>query len=197
MMFFVGPLWMRFDLRLDLQRLSILKTLPLSGRSIVSAEIAGVTVLHTLTIWALMTVPLVMLLQDPELVARSSGSVQIFIAVVIAVPALNALMFTVQNATALLFPAWVRLGTEARGFETMGQNLLTTGATTLVSAVAMVFPVGAGLLVLWLADAFESWRFVLAAIAGTLVLVAELWPLIAWLGGVFDKTDVNEVAPGD
>ena len=155
------------------------------------------TVLHTLTIWALMTVPLVMLLQDPELVARSSGSVQIFIAVVIAVPALNALMFTVQNATALLFPAWVRLGTEARGFETMGQNLLTTGATTLVSAVAMVFPVGAGLLVLWLADAFESWRFVLAAIAGTLVLVAELWPLIAWLGGVFDKTDVNEVAPGD
>lgn len=197
MMFFVGPLWMRFDLRLDLQRIAILKTLPLSGRSIVSAEVGGVTLLHTLTIWSLMTVPLVMLLQDPELVAKSAGSIPIFIAVVIAVPALNALMFTVQNATALLFPAWVRLGTEARGFETMGQNLLTTGATTLVSAVALVFPVGAGLGMFFITGALGSWRFVASAIVATLVLVVELVPIINWLGGVFEKTDVTEIAPGD
>ncbi len=197
MMFFVGPLWMRFDLRLDLQRLAVLKTLPLSGRSIVSAEIAGVTVLHTITIWSLMTVPLVMLLQDPELVVKSAGSIPLFVAVVIAVPALNALMFTVQNATALLFPAWVRLGTEARGFETMGQNLLTTGATTIVGAVALVFPVGAGILVFLVSGALESWRFVLAAIVGALVLVGELLPIINWLGGVFEKTDVTEVALSD
>jgi ABC-2 type transport system permease protein len=196
MLLFVGPLWMRFDLRLDLQRLEVLKTMPLSGRSIVAAEISGVTILHTITIWSLMTVPLVMLLQDPELVIRSGASIPLFLAVAVAVPAFNALMFTVQNGTALLFPAWVRLGTEARGFETMGQNLLTTGATTLVVAVALVFPVGVGLLTVWLTRWLGDWTYLLAAILGALVVLAELWPVITWLGDVFEKTDVSEVPHG-
>lgn len=196
MLLFVGPLWMRFDLRLDLTRLAVLKSLPLSGRSIVAAEIAGVTILHTLTVWSLMTVPLVVLFQDPELAVNAGTNIPRFLAVVLAVPVFNALMFTVQNATALLFPAWVRLGTEARGFETMGQNLLTTGSTTLVAAVALVFPVGTGLLTIWLGDPLGDWSFVLATLLGAMVLTAELWPIISWLGKVFDRTDENEVALG-
>jgi ABC-2 type transport system permease protein len=194
MLLFVGPLWMRFDLRLDLQRLEVLKTMPLSGRAIVAAEIGGVTILHTLTIWSLMTVPLVMLLQDPELVIQTGATVPLFLAVVIAIPVFNALMFTVQNGTALLFPAWVRLGTEARGFETMGQNLLTTGATTLMVAIALVFPVGVGLLTGWLTRGLGDWSYLLAAALGALVVLAELWPVVGWLGGVFERTDVSDVA---
>ncbi|HYW33441.1 MAG TPA: putative ABC exporter domain-containing protein [Gemmatimonas sp.] len=194
MLLFVGPLWMRFDLRLDLQRLEILKTLPLSGRGIVAAEISGVTILHTITVWSLMLVPLVMLLQDPELAVQSGANAALFLAVVLGVPIFNALMFTVQNGTALLFPAWVRLGTEARGFETMGQNLLTTGATTLVVAVALVFPVGAGLLVLWLASGLGDWSYLLATVVAALVVLAELWPVVSWLGTVFEGIDITEVA---
>ena len=196
MLLFVGPLWMRFDLRLDLQRLAVLKTMPLSGRSIVAAEISGVTILHTITIWSLMTVPLVMLLQDPELVVQSGASIPLFLAVAIAIPVFNGLMFTVQNGTALLFPAWVRLGTEARGFETMGQNLLTTGATTLVVAVALVFPVGIGLLTVWLTRGLGDWSYLLASMLGALVVLLELWPVVSWLGTVFENTDVTEVAQG-
>ncbi|MES2521486.1 MAG: putative ABC exporter domain-containing protein [Gemmatimonadota bacterium] len=194
MLLFVGPLWMRFDLRLDLQRLEILKTLPLSGRAIVAAEISGVTILHTITVWSLMTVPMVMLLQDPEVAVASGASAALFLAVVLGVPVFNALMFTVQNGTALLFPAWVRLGTEARGFETMGQNLLTTGATTLVVAVALVFPVGAGVLVLWLGSGLGDWSYLLATVVAAMVVVAELWPVVSWLGTVFEGTDITEVA---
>ena len=200
MMLFLGPLWMRFDLRLDLPRLAILKTWPLSGRQIVTAEIGGVTMLHSLTVWSLMVVPLVMIVQDPGLLTGSGATIPMLCAIVVAVPIFNALMFAIQNGTALLFPAWVRLGTDARGFETMGQNLLTTGATTLVAAVALVFPVGVGAATVWLSNVFESplghWAILLGTVLGSAVLALELWPLLGWLGSVFEKTDVSDVNTG-
>ena len=194
MLLFIGPLWMRFDLRLDLPRLAVLKTYPLEGWRIVLAEIAAVTVLHSITIWSLLTVPVVMFAQDPQLFLESGATVPILVSIVVGVPAFNALMFTIQNGTALLFPAWVRLGTESRGFETMGQNLLTTGATTLVAAVALVFPVGAGALVLWLANDWGGWAVLAATALASAIIVAELWPVMRWLGSVFEHIDVNEVA---
>lgn len=194
MLLFLGPLWMRFDLRLDLPRLEVLKTYPLPGWRIVLAEIAAVTVLHSITIWSLLIVPAVMGLQDPALLLESGATVPTFVAIVVGVPTFNALMFTIQNGTALLFPAWVRLGTETRGFETMGQNLLTTGATTLVAAVALVFPVGAGALVLWLADDWRGWSVLTATVVASVIVLLELWPVLRWLGTVFEQTDVNEVS---
>ena len=194
MLLFIGPLWMRFDLRLDLPRLAMLKTMPLPGWRIVAAEIAAVTALHSVTVWSLMVVPLVMFLQEPALLTESGATIPIIVSVAVGVPIFNALMFTIQNGTALLFPAWVRLGTEARGFETMGQNLLTTGATTLVAAVALVFPVGLGALVLWYTNDWGGWSVLVATILASAVVVAELWPILMWLGGVFEKIDVSEVA---
>lgn len=201
MLLFLGPLWMRFDLRLDLQRLAILKTMPLSGLQVVTAEIAGVTILHTLTVWSLMIVPLVMIILDPSLLTDSGLTIPILFSVALAVPVFNALMFAIQNGTALLFPAWVRLGAEARGFETMGQNLLTTGATTLVATVALVFPVGIGALTIWLSDVLDSplgvWSVLLGTVLGCLILALEIWPLLIWLGTVFEKTDLSDVTSGN
>lgn len=193
MLLFIGPLWMRFDLRLDLPRLAMLKTMPLPGWRIVMAEIAAVTLLHSITVWSLMIVPLVMFLQDPSMLLESGATIPLLVSIVVAVPIFNALMFTIQNGTALLFPAWVRLGTESRGFETMGQNLLTTGLTTIVAAVALVFPVGLGVLVVWLADDWNGWTVLGATALGCLLIIAELFPLLHWLGSVFERTDVNEV----
>jgi hypothetical protein len=194
MLLFLGPLWMRFDLRLDLPRLAMLKTMPLPGWRIVGAEIIAVTVLHSITVWSLMAVPIVSFLQDPALFLESGATVPMLVGVAVGVPVFNLLMFTIQNGTALLFPAWVRLGTEARGFETMGQNLLTTGATTLVAAVALVFPVGTGALVLWLTNDWAGWSVVLATVLASIVILLELWPVWRWLGTVFEDTDVNEVS---
>lgn len=194
MLLFIGPLWMRFDLRLDLPRLEVLKTYPLEGWRIVLAEIAAVTLLHSITIWSLLTVPAVMFLQNPDVLLESGATIPMLVSIVVGVPAFNALMFTIQNGTALLFPAWVRLGTEARGFETMGQNLLTTGATTLVAAVALVFPVGAAALVLWLTNDWGGWSVLAATLLASAIILVELWPVLRWLGTVFEQTDVNEVA---
>lgn len=196
MLVFVGPTWMRFDLRLDLPRLEILKTWPLRGRQIVAAEIAAVTALHTITILTLMSVPIALVISDPELISAPASGMPMFLAVAIAIPVVNALMFTVQNGMVLLFPAWVKLGVEARGFETMGQNLLTIIATLLVAAVAMVFPVGVALLILLFGGEITGWTLPLATFVGGIVLLIELWPAVYWLGDVFDRMDVSDVQPG-
>ena len=78
----------------------------------------------------------------------------------------------------------------------MGQNLLTMGATTLVAAVALVFPVGLGLLVVFLGRGLDEWAFPFATFLGGILLLLELWPVIIWLGDVFDRTDVTEIASG-
>lgn len=194
MLLLIGPLWMRFDLRLDLRRLEILKALPISGSRLVAAEVAGVTVLHSLTVWGLLAVGWVLVANDPAAIDELGLNAARVISVVLLVPAINALLFTVHNATALLFPGWVRLGSEQRGFESMGQNLLTMGATTIVGAVALVFPVGLAALVLWLGPVWiGDWSTPLAAIVAAGILGLQLWPVLIWLGDVFDRLDVTEV----
>lgn len=189
----VVPASLRYDLRMDLPRLPVLKTMPLSGRRMVLAEISGSVVLHTAAIWAMMFVPSLVIFSDPTRFGGSSV-VSGVVAMALAVPALSALLFTIYNGIALLFPAWVRLGSASRGFETMGQELLTMGAAALIVGVAMVFPIGIGVLVWWLCAGLGP---VLAAASGTvcgvLVLLVELWPIVYWLGSVFETIDVEEV----
>lgn len=194
MLVLLGPAGMRFDLRQDLPRLAILKAYPLSGARIVAAEIAGVTILHSVSIWILMVVPVTLFLVNPSLFDDKLQLPFVLAALALVIPAINALMFTLHNGAALLFPSWVRLGTEQRGFETMGQGLLTMLATTLGAAVALVFPVGLAILILWLGSALLGPSSILvAALLGAGLLLAELWPVILWLGSVFDKTEVSDV----
>lgn len=195
MLILIGPMGMRFDLRQDLPRLAILKTYPLSGARIVAAEIAGVTFLHSVSIWVLMVVPVTLFVLEPSRFGNVQRLPVLLASVALCIPAMNALMFTLHNGAALLLPSWVRLGTESRGFETMGQSLLTMVAITLVAAIALVFPVGVGALTLWLGtSALGVWAILLAAFAGATLLILELWPVIFWLGSVFDKTEVSDVA---
>lgn len=194
MLVLIGPAGMRFDLRQDLPRLAILKAYPLSGARIVAAEIAGVTFLHSVSIWILMVVPVAVFIVNPSLFDDKLQLPFVLGAIALVIPALNALMFTLHNGAALLFPSWVRLGTEQRGFETMGQGLLTMLATSLAAAVALVFPVGLALLVLWLGStALGPAGILVAALLAAALLFAELWPVIFWLGSVFDKTEVSDV----
>jgi ABC-2 type transport system permease protein len=191
----LGPLSTRFDLRLDLPRLAILKTYPLSGARLVAAEIGGVTLLHSVSIWVIMVVPITFFVVDPGLFDDTAQFPFILLSIAIAIPAINLLMFTLHNGAALMFPGWVRLGAEARGFETMGQNLLTMGATLIIAAVALVFPLGLGALIVWLGgDALGTWSLLVGTFAASALLCAEVWPVIYWLGNLFERTDVNDVA---
>ncbi len=198
MLLLLGPLWTRYDLRLDLRDLATIRTLPLSGRAIVTASIVGVALLHTITVLAFLAVPVLILAFDP------GGSVTELIdapwatgvATALAVLAANLITFTVQNGLALLYPAWVALGPDRRGFEAAGQMMLTLGITMLGAALALVFPVLLGGVVAFIGDTWlDTWSLPLGAAIGLLVLLAELVPLWFALGGVFDRTEPGDV-PG-
>ena len=88
-----------------------------------------------------------------------------------------------SNGAALMFPTWVRMGVDSR-VRNHGQNCLPWGATTLLSAVALVFPSGWGCCHLgsgrrcWVMGGFRRSRRSFGAPDG------ELWPVIFWLGSV-------------
>jgi hypothetical protein len=60
---------------------------------------------------------------------------------VVFLPGINLLGMLIQNGAALLYPAWVRLGSgRPGGVEALGQNLLMTVAFVALLAAALVVP---------------------------------------------------------
>jgi ABC-2 type transport system permease protein len=200
MLVLLGPQWTRFDLRLDLRNLTALRTLPLSGRAIVTAEVVGVALLHTVTIAAFLAVPVLFAAIDATVRADLRDLVgapgPALLALAVLVPAVNLLTFTVQNGLALLYPGWVQLGTDRRGFEAMGQTMLTMGLTLVGGAVALVFPAVFGLALWFIARPWAgAWALSVGAATVFVVLLAQIVPVWIALGGVLDRTEPGDV-PG-
>jgi len=200
MLLLLGPVWTRYDLRLDLRDLTMIRTMPLSGRAIVSAEIVGVSLLHAITIYAFLAVPVLFAATDRlmrrDLLEVVGAPLPALLTALLLVPTVNLLTFTIQNGLALLYPAWVQLGTDRRGFEAMGQTMLTTGFTLVGGAIALVFPLLLGAAALFIGRAWlGAWGMPLAAVVVLLCLLAEVIPIWMVLGTVFDRTEPGDV-PG-
>lgn len=200
MLLVVGPTWTRFDLRLDLRDVATVRALPLSGRAVVTADIVGVALLHSVSVIVFLTVPLAFALFDPAtrdaVVSARAIVIPTAIGIVLLIVSANLLTFSIQNALAVSFPAWVQLGTDRRGVEALGQTMLTVGATLLTSGILMVFPVLIGGATLFIAGAYwGAWGFPAAMLVGALVLLAELVPLWLGVGELLDALEPSDV-PG-
>jgi hypothetical protein len=196
MLVLAGPVWVRVDLRHDLVHLPFLRAAPLSGRAVVAAEVAASVVALT----ALQLAAFGLLL-GASFGARDGFGMTVeerlagARAFVLALPGVNAALLTVHNAAALLFPAWVRApGAGPRGIESMGQNLVLT-ALTVAAAAVILLPAAVVAWGAWWAvgrvtgGAAGPWALAPAAVVGTLAALTALAPVVAWLGGVFDRTD--------
>ncbi|MFL5574936.1 MAG: putative ABC exporter domain-containing protein [Gemmatimonadaceae bacterium] len=192
-----GPLWVRNDLRQDLPKLALLRAYPLRGARVVGAQVASSTIVLTTLQYVLLTIGFVALLADPDAPLTPGGRALALGAIFALLPAVNAASLCIQNAVALLFPSWVRLGpTHGRpgGVEAMGQNLLTTVLALIVLSVLLVLPVATGgaagyLLRHTLGRA--GWAIGLAvAIA---MLAAEVLGMVRWLGKLFERTEPMEM----
>ena len=203
----MGPLTVRNDLRQDLLHLDVLRTLPLSGTSLVFAEIASSTLALTLGQWALLVGAYALLAwngnppaADPPahyLIAMTRDAE--FLIGFVALPFINCASLFVQNTAALLFPAWIRLGgTGTGGLEVFGQRILTVGASLVGLAVLLTPPTFAAFAVLipMTGDGPPDPGAIIAAvIAAVVVAVIELSAGIYWLGRWFDTTDPSAVLP--
>ncbi|MEO8201688.1 MAG: putative ABC exporter domain-containing protein [Gemmatimonadota bacterium] len=187
---FLGPIWIRNDLRGDMPYLSLLRSYPLRGRSLVAAEVAGSAITLTALQCFLMVVGLLGLRGTPQVAQLPPLSV-IIVITPIGLALLNTIGMTVQNAGVLLFPAWVRFdAVRPGGFETMGQNILSSIFTILLTAISLALPVLTGFGAWWLLnEPLGRWAWLPAAGSGGIVILLEAFGLLTWLGRVFDRTE--------
>lgn len=189
-MLVLGPRILRNDLRQDLLSMSLLKTYPLSGREIVAAEVLSPTLALAAFQLAMLIVAYLAIPADSRLVLGGVRTVTIATLTPFALIALNAVGLVIQNAAALLFPGWVRLGPDSGGVEAAGQNLLVMVGATVTLVVTLIVPAVVGLVTLLLTrPAFGDLALGAGGAAAIVVLGAEVALLVRALGTVFDRTE--------
>jgi len=192
-----GPLWVRYDLRQDLPKLEMLRSYPISGWSVVTAEIAASTAILSAFQMSLLALAYLAYVGDTALTVTLGERTALLAALALALPAVNAVGLTVQNAAALFFPAWVRLGaTRAGGVEAMGQGLITIIASLAVVCVLLLLPGTAGAILAYaLRPLLGNWALAPALVLAVAATLVELVPITRWLGRVFERTDPTAVNP--
>lgn len=197
----LGPQLARQDLRSDLPNSDILKTYPLAGWQILLGQTLTPVVILTGLIWlALLAAALALGPRAATLTWLTPGfRITASLCIAATVPVLCALQLIIPNAAALLFPAWFQ-ATRQRGggIDVMGQRLIFVFGQLLVILLALCPAViGAGLVIFasqWLIGATAA--VILATILALVVLGAEVWCGLWWLGERFEKLDLaTELRP--
>jgi hypothetical protein len=109
----MGPYMIRNDLRMDLPRLPVLKTWPISGRELLVGEILTPWVVLSVVVWFLLVVALALSLTSDWGPGGPLGRAAVAAAGAILAPMLIAGQLIVQNAAVVLFPGWVALARAA------------------------------------------------------------------------------------
>jgi hypothetical protein len=118
------------------------------------------------------------------------------LAVCIAVlPVINATSFLIQNAAALLFPEWMRLGASGMGgLEVIGQRIMGFGASLTSLSVLLAAPViaGLGIMSVWQSQIGTPGASLLVGVAaGITVAAGEIYVAVQWLGRRFERTEIH------
>ena len=134
---FLGPQFARQDLRSDLKNADILKTYPLDGSQIVFGEmLAPIAVLSVMAWLAVLALTLSAAAVAIPMYLKGLGA----LAIAVWVPFFTALQLVIQNAIALIFPAWVQTVSNhgEHGLDVMGQRLLFLAAQFLLLVLGML-----------------------------------------------------------
>jgi ABC-2 type transport system permease protein len=187
----IGPQWVRNDLRGDLLKLDLLRSYPLRGWSVVIAEAAASTLMLTAIQLGLLSIAYLAFLGNQSMRPTLEERTLLLVAGIVFLPAINLLGMLIQNAAALLYPAWVRLGSgRPGGVEALGQNLLMTVAFIALLALTLLLPVViAGGAFLLLQATLDVWAALPATILALGVMAFEAVLIVEWLGRIFERTD--------
>ncbi|HEV7923556.1 MAG TPA: hypothetical protein VGR02_22450 [Thermoanaerobaculia bacterium] len=197
----LGTVWFAQDLRLDLPRMEVLKSYPISGERLVAAEMAApLMIISSIELLLLGFASLVLHAfgNSGPLTAIASPQL-VVVAFLFAVP-ICATQLVIRNAVPVLLPAWAfRPKDEPRGFVMTGQRLLLMVGNLIVLAVALIPAALLFLPALWIAHHFFSGSPLVLAVAtvpSVALLVGEVWLGVRFLGAQFDQLDVtNDMDP--
>ncbi|HKO58191.1 MAG TPA: putative ABC exporter domain-containing protein [Thermoanaerobaculia bacterium] len=197
----IGTVWFPQDLRLDLPRIEVLKSYPISGERLVAAEMAAPLVIISLIELLLLgfASTLLHVFDTGGPLAFFASPQYVVVALLFAVPICGA-QLVIRNALPVLLPAWAfRSKDEPRGFVMMGQRLLLMLGNLLVLGLALIPAALLFLPALWMAHRFFAGSPVVLAVAtvpSVALLVAEVWVGVRFLGAQFDRIDVtNDLDP--
>lgn len=198
MLVLFGPGRIRNDLRGDLLHLAVLRSYPVEPWALVGAEVAGAALVLTVAELLVFALSLVAFAASgPGFLDPATGLLLLGAALVL-LPVFNAFAILIQNAGALLFPAWVRVGPHrAAGIEALGQHLLTMTVTLLLVTLCLVPPALAGAAG-WtlLIGRMPAAAWALGVGVAVAVAAVEFFLLLGWLGSVFARVDPSELAVG-
>ncbi|HET8650744.1 MAG TPA: hypothetical protein VFL95_11940 [Gemmatimonadales bacterium] len=191
-----GSQVVRNDLRSDLLHLDLLRTYPISGAALVGAESAASALITSAVQIGLFVIAYLAVFGQTDTGLSLAQRTALLGVAILLTPAINAIGSAIQNGMALLFPAWVHLGTHRpSGVEAVGQSMLGMLLQLLLLAAALIGPLIAA------AVAFALLRglFGLAAALPAVILFLagigiELFLLLSWLGQVLDRTDAGVIA---
>jgi len=191
----IGPYTVRNDLRMDLPRLPVLKTWPITGRELLVGELLAPWVVLSTVVWFLLAVALALSPSWSAGPGDALGRAAVALAGAILAPMLIAGQLIVQNAAVVLFPGWVATGgARARGVEAMGQNLLMFAATLLSLAIGVLPALAVAGALGWLLYLLIGWPGVLpAAVVFAGILLGEATMALTWLGRVLERTEPSQV----
>lgn len=190
-MIVIGPQWVRNDLRGDLLKLDLLRSYPLRGWSVVIAEAAASTLILTAIQLSLLAIAYLAFLGNQTMKPGLEDRTLLLLAAVVYLPGINLLGMLIQNAAALLYPAWVRLGAgRAGGVEALGQNLLMMAAFLGLLGLTLVLPAAlSGGSFLLLRSGLGGWASLPATVLALGTMAFEAALIVEWLGGIFERTD--------
>lgn len=190
MLLIFGGRLIRNDLRHDMQHLPLLKVLPIKPADVVVAEVASAALPMAALQMLLLVAAYIATLRSDFVPIPLSIRHALILAAPLVVIGVNAALLTVQNATAVLFPAWIRLGpTVNTGVEALGQNVLATAANLIALALALIVPLLAVYLIIGpIADPRPA-IVALAVLIGSIVLALEVYGATRIVGRVLARAE--------
>ena len=190
----LAPQGIRIDLRQDLQHLELIKTWPLRAADVVRGEMLWPGLLITAIVWILIALATIL---SGVLFSRTGVGVRASLgtAAALLAPSLAFAQLAIHNGIALLFPAWVALGTQrARGLDAMGQRIITLAGSWL-TLIVLALPGAVAGSIVW----FAFRRFIgpaallpAAAVASALLLM-EVLVITEMLGPAYERLDLTAI----
>ena len=190
----LGPLMVRDDLRNDLLQVDLIKTYPISGQSVVIGEVLAPAVILALMEWTLIFISAAVLPSLDKTRLLPMHRFAFGLGAAILFPCITLIGLLIQNTAALLFPGWMQLGkAQQRGIEATGQRLITMVATAVLLVLAALPPVMAFAAAFFLGHWLIGLAVILmAALMAALVILAEAWIAVIWMGHLFDRFDPSQ-----
>ncbi|HYV98618.1 MAG TPA: putative ABC exporter domain-containing protein [Gemmatimonadaceae bacterium] len=195
MLAITGALVVRNDLRSDMLHLPFLKTVPLRGREIVLAEVAsGALPLTALQLVLVGIAAIALSMSASPVVVSATFRGALLVSAPFVLLAFNGAVFALLNGTAVLFPAWIKLGpTGGGGIELMGQAMMSMFGVLICVLLLLVAPVAGVAAIFSFLEPTGLVAIAGTVIAGAAILAAEAYGIIALLGRSFERAEPSSV----